>query len=138
MKIDIKSTHLEMTAAIEEYINEKIGSLDRFTQAFARNDTKGGFGHEAVEAFVEIARTSAHHKHGPVFRAEVNLRVRGKVLRAAKEDWDIRVAIDAVKEELKMELQKEKGIHESKFKRGARILKRIRSISPLAWFKKEK
>ena len=138
MKIDIKSTHLDLTGAIREYIEEKIGSLDKFTHVFARNDTVGGFGHEAVEAFVEIARTTKHHKQGPVFRAEVNLKIGGKVLGAAKEDWDVRIAIDAVREELKMELQKAKGIHESKFKRGARIFKRLSSISPLAWFKKEK
>lgn len=138
MKIDIKSTHLELTPAITDYIEEKIGSLDKFSQAFSKNDVQSGYGHEAVEARVEIARTTTHHKHGPVFKAEVNLKVGGKMLRAAKEDWDIRVAIDAVREELKIELQKEKGINESKFKRGARIIKRIRSVSPLAWFKKEK
>lgn len=138
MKIDIKSTHLELTPAINQYIEDKIGSLDKFSNAFSRNDVEGGYGHEAVEAHVEIARTTAHHKNGPVYKAEVNLKIRGKILRAVKEDWDIRVAIDAVKEELKSELQKEKGIQESKFKRGARLLKRVRSISPLAWFKKEK
>ncbi len=138
MKIDIKSTNLDLTDAIRVYIEDKIGSLDKFTHIFTRNDTLGGFGHEAVEAYVEIARTTKHHKQGPVFRAEVNLKIGGKILRATKEDWDIRVAIDAVREELKMELQKEKGIHEAKFKRGARIFKRLSSISPLAWFRKEK
>ncbi len=138
MKIDIKSTHLDLTPAIVEYINEKIGSLEKFTRAFTKNDTVEWSGHEAVEAFVEIARTSKHHKHGTVFKAEVNLKIGGKVLRAEKEDWDIRVAIDAVKEELKMELHKEKEMHESKFKKGARIFKRLTSISPLAWFRKEK
>ncbi len=93
--------------------------------------------HPAVEAFVEIARTTKHHRHGDVFRAEVNIKIGGKILRAQMQGGDIRVAIDGAREELKMELQKEKGISESKFKRGARILKRLRSISPLAWFKKE-
>ncbi|MBI3685479.1 HPF/RaiA family ribosome-associated protein [Candidatus Azambacteria bacterium] len=149
MKIDIKSTNLDLTSPIKEYVEEKIGSLDRFipkhdgnprTQRAEQSSYDGDseLRHETVEAFVEIARTTKHHRQGDVFRAEVNLKIGGKILRAQKQDWDIRVAIDGVKEELKMELQKEKGISESKFKRGARILKRLRSISPLAWFRKEK
>ena len=136
MKIDIKSTNLDLTPSITQFIEEKIGSLDHFVQKWADGET-GARSHAPVEAFVEIARTTKHHRHGDVFRAEVNLRIGGKMIRAEKEDWDIRVAIDAVREELKAELQKEKGILEAKFKRGARILKRLQAISPLAWFRKE-
>lgn len=137
MKIDIKSTHLDLTPAITEFIKEKIGSLDKFISYKEGGDGEA-FGHHAVEAFVEIARTTNHHRSGDVFRAEVNMRIGGRVVRAEKEDWDIRVAIDGAREELKMELQKEKGISDSKFKKGARILKQLRSISPLAWFRKER
>lgn len=137
MKIDIKSTQLEVTPSLAQFIEEKIGSLSRFIPA--QKDGGGEIrSHPTVEAFVEIARTTKHHRHGDVFRAEVNVRMGGKIFRAQKQDWDIRAAIDGVREELKMELQKEKGISESKFKHGARILKRLRSISPLAWFRKEK
>lgn len=137
MKIDIKSTQLEVTPALAQFIEEKIGSLDRFIPAQKDGGTEAR-SHQAVEAFVEIARTTKHHRQGDVFRAEVNLKIGGKVIRAQAQDWDIRVAIDAAREELKMELQKEKGISESKFKRGARMLKRLRSLSPLAWFRREK
>ncbi len=136
MKIDIKSTNLDLTPSIKEFVEEKIGSLDKFIRA----DGDGGDearSHESVEAFVEIARTTNHHRHGDVFKAEVNLKIGGRLLRAEKEDWDIRVAIDGAREELKVELQKKKGISDARFKHGARILKRLRSISPLAWFRKE-
>ncbi len=136
MKIDIKSTNLELTPSITQFIEEKIGSLDHFVpkQPAGGKETRS---HAPVEAFVEIARTTKHHRQGDVFRAEVNFRIGGNMIRAEREDWDIRAAIDAVREELKAELQKEKGILESKFKRGARILKRLQAISPLAWFRKE-
>ena len=93
--------------------------------------------HQLVEAFVEISRTTNHHRHGNVFKAEVNIKIGGHMVRAEKEDFDVRAAIDLVREELKAELQKEKGMYEAKFKKGARTMKRLLSISPLAWFKKE-
>jgi len=46
--------------------------------------------------------------------------------------------VDAVKEDLKIELEKFKGKRNTKYKQGARLVKRALSISPLAWFKKEK
>ena len=86
MKINIKSTHLDLTPALKEYIEEKIGSLAKFLK---RWDPEG-----VVEAYVEVARTTKHHHKGNVFRAETDLRVPGKVLRAEDEDparlraWD--------------------------------------------------
>lgn len=137
MKIDIKSTHLELTPAITEFINEKIGSLDKFVGGFGTRGEETPLRHQLVEAFVEISRTTNHHRHGDVFKAEVNIKIGGNVVRAEKEDMDVRAAIDLVREELKAELQKEKGMYEAKFKKGARTMKRLLSISPLAWFKKE-
>ncbi len=104
MKINIKSTHLDLTPALKEYIEEKIGSLAKFLK---RWDPEG-----VVEAYVEVARTTKHHHKGNVFRAETDLRVPGKVLRAEDEDWDIRAAIDRVKDKLKREAEKYKETHE--------------------------
>jgi len=137
MKIDIKATNLEITPALVEFIDEKIGSLNKFI----RGSNKGGDGEQGtylVEAFVEVARDTNHHKHGEVFRAEVNLKIGGRVLRAERREWDVRVAIDGVREELKIILEKEQGRLESKFKRGARSLKKLISISPLARFRRKR
>lgn len=137
MKIDIRGTNLELTPAITEFVHEKIGSLDKFIGVGWTRKEEASSRHQLVEAFVEISRTTNHHRHGDVFRAEVNIKIGGRMVRAEKEDMDVRAAIDLVREELKAELQKEKGMHEAKFKRGARTMKRLLSISPLAWFKKE-
>ena len=137
MKIDIKGTHLEVTPAIIEFINEKIGSLDKFVGWFADRQENAQARHQPVEAFVEISRTTSHHRQGDVFKAEVNIKIGGHMIRAEKESVDVRSAIDLVREELRMELQKEKGMKEARFKKGARTMKRLLSISPLAWFKKE-
>lgn len=138
MKIDIKTTNLALTDSISQFVEEKIGSLEKFIPEPLRGDVGADGRHLPIEAFVEIARTTNHHRQGEVYRAEVNLRIAGNVLRAEKEEWDIRVAVDAVKEELRMMLEKQKGLYDTKVKKGARTLKRLTSISPLAWFRKER
>ena len=128
---------MELTPAITQYIEEKIGSLDRYAENMEK-DGDPALGHEIVEAFVEIGRTTKHHRQGDIYKAEVNLKIGGQIIRTEKEDWDIRVAVDAVKEDLKIELEKFKGKRNTKYKQGARLVKRALSISPLAWFRKEK
>lgn len=100
MRIHIKSTNLDLTPALKEYIEQKIGSLAKFLK---RWNPKG-----VVEAYVEVGRTTQHHHKGNIFRAEADLRVPGKILRAEDEDWDIRVAIGRVKDKLKREAEKYK------------------------------
>lgn len=100
MKILIKATELELTPAIYDYIEEKIGSLSRFVGKFENKDI--------LKIKVEIARATRHHRHGNVFYAEANLRLPGKTLRAEHFDWDIRVAIDNVKDKLRQEIRRYK------------------------------
>jgi hypothetical protein len=50
----------------------------------------------------------------------------------------MRVAIDRVKDQLQIELKKYKNKQETEYRDGSRFLKGLMSISPLAWFKKEK
>ena len=102
MKIIIKATNLELTPAINEYIEEKIGSLDKFlSKKFEKNSE--------IKIEVEIARTTKHHKSGAVYYAEANIHLPGKILRAEHFDWDIRVAIDRIRDILQQEIKKYKG-----------------------------
>ena len=129
MKIRIKTTNIKLTPAIEEYVNNKIGGIDKML---------GGMNREAIKAKVEIGKTSQHHRKGDIFRAEVNLTVPGELLRTEAEEWDLRVAIDQVKNNLERKIKKYRGKQSAKYKRGARKAKKLLRISPLAWFKKEK
>ena len=126
-----------MTSALAQYIEEKIGSLDRFI-AVCQKHSCDHQDHPPVEAFLEVARTTRHHKQGDVFSVALHLRIKGQFIRAEKQGEDIYAAIDGVREEMKNELHKEKGIQESKLRRSGRILKRLYNLSPLAWFRKEK
>lgn len=100
MIINIKATKLDLTPAIKEYIEIKIGSLDKFLKKFEIKSE--------VEVSVEIARTTRHHHKGDIFYAEANLRIGKTLLRAEDTDWDIRVAVDKVKDRLGQEIKKYK------------------------------
>ncbi len=137
MKINIKGVNLELTPAINTYIEDRINGLEKFISGddLKQWDEKN---QAAVEADVEIARTTNHHRQGDVYRAEVNIKVPGRIIRAEAEEWDMRVAIDRVKDQLQIELKKYKNKQETEYRDGSRFLKGLMSISPLAWFKKEK
>lgn len=128
MRILIKGTNLELTENIRQYIDQKIGGLEKFTEKID----------SASVARVEIGITTKHHKNGPIYRAEVNLSIPGKhLLRAEAEAPDLYQAIDEVKLALEKEINKYKKSAVSKKHRAALIFKKIKSLSPLAWFKNE-
>ncbi|MBI4993441.1 ribosome-associated translation inhibitor RaiA [Candidatus Wolfebacteria bacterium] len=103
MKIIIKASQLDLTPAIYEYIETKIGSLDKFVKKF---ETKSD-----IKTEVGIARSTKHHRHGNVFFAEANIHLPKKILRAEHYDINIRIAIDNIKKKLHQEILKYKDAH---------------------------
>ncbi|PIR98690.1 MAG: ribosomal subunit interface protein [Candidatus Colwellbacteria bacterium CG10_big_fil_rev_8_21_14_0_10_41_28] len=104
MKIDIKSKDIELTEPLREYVDNKIGGLDKYLKRFDPS---------LVRADVEVSRLTKHHKTGDVFYAEVNLELPGGFLRATHKDKDIRMAIDKVRDVLQREIRKHKDKIES-------------------------
>ncbi len=98
MKIITKYTNFTSTPALAEYIEEKIGALEKFV---SRLSEKG-----VAEARVEVARTTNHHHKGDVYHVECNLQLPGRLLRAETEGSDVRVGIDEIKAILDMEIKK--------------------------------
>ena len=89
-------TNMELTEAIKDYVNEKIGGLDKFYD-------------NILEARVDVGITTKHHQKGNIFRAEVNLEVPQKhILRAAAEKEDLYMAINEVKNDLQRQIKKYK------------------------------
>jgi len=88
---------MELTPAITAFVEEKIGMLSKFL-----NEPRG----DLIEARVEVGKPSKHHKSGPVFYAEVNLKVGGKLIRANEENFDLYVAIDKVRDEVESQIKK--------------------------------
>lgn len=95
MNIIIHSKNTTLDSALDLFINEKIGSLKKWIVS------KG-----PVEARVEIGLPSKHHRSGPIFYAEVNLKIGGKLLRATSENLDMRTAIVEVKDDLQNQIKK--------------------------------
>jgi putative sigma-54 modulation protein len=109
MIISIKGTHLDLTPSIKEYVEEKIGGLEKFIAA--------------LEAKVELERDQHHHS-GLVFRAEVTMIVGGKIMRAEALSEDIYASVDLVIPKLKEQIAKFKDKKTALIRRGARAAKR--------------
>lgn len=116
MNIQIKGTNLELTAALKDYVNDKIGRLAHYSN-------------EILEARVEL-ETSTHHQKG-FFRCEVNLDLpHMQVLRAESTEPDLYAAIDMVIPKLKTELERHKGKKHGDDRQTKRNLKSIFAWRP--------
>ncbi|MBI1888575.1 MAG: ribosome-associated translation inhibitor RaiA [Candidatus Spechtbacteria bacterium] len=97
MKLTIKGTNIKLTDSIREYIDKKIGGLEKFARA------------PSTECWVEVERTTYHHQSGDIFRAEAQIRLPGaSSIRAEASEWDLHQAIDKVKDELQRQLKRYK------------------------------
>ena len=102
MKIDrIKATGIELTDAISAVVVKELAALDPMIVRFG----------PPASAQVEVGKTTQHHNKGPFFRAEINLQVPNRALRAESEHEDLYVAIRDAAQKLFMELAKEKDRH---------------------------
>jgi len=99
MKITIKKT-TDLTPSLSLYIENKLSPLAKFVKQF---DETG-----EAQIWLEISRTSQHHRKGDVFMAAADLRLPGKILRGEAKAENIRKAIDLVKQELQAEIAKYK------------------------------
>lgn len=137
MNIVIKGVNLKLTPSLHIYVNEKIGLLGKLLPDSV--EVVGSPFRENHEVKVELIRTTRHHRHGAIFRAEVNLILKGglKVFRATATSNDIRVAVDEAKNEIEQQFKKFKGKEYSRYLRGARVAKKFLKLSKLArWFRR--
>jgi putative sigma-54 modulation protein len=117
MNITIKGTNIELTPAIRDYVEKKVGNLEKFISKHGDN--------ALVE--VEVGKTTQHHQKGDIFRAEINLSLAGNAyqFRADAETTDLYAAIDLAHDEMEVELNRFKGKRESRYRRGAKTLKNL-------------
>jgi ribosomal subunit interface protein len=99
MNMDIKATHLTLTPAIRAFVEEKIGALAKKVARYG----------ESVSAEVEVGMTTKHHKKGPIFRAEVHVRLPGKLVYSESEDLNLYTAIVAAKRDAERQIASYKG-----------------------------
>lgn len=114
MRINIKTTNFSLTPAIQTYLEEKLNSLKKLLPS-----------DESISADVELGKTTRHHQKGDIFKAEINLVLPGRLIRVIAEKWDLRVAIDGVKDELQRKIKDNKEKNISLYKKGGRMLKKL-------------
>ena len=111
MNISIKGTNLDLTPAVKQYVDEKIGAMAKYIKG------------ESVECKVELER-DRKHQTGLVFRAEVMVHAGGKLMRAEARGEDMYSAIDLVVPKIKEQISKFKNKQTTMQRRGARAAKR--------------
>jgi len=100
MQIHLKKTNVKISAADEADINKKILGLLKYYNGI-------------IEAFCEVGRSTEHHQKGRVFRAELDLRVPGKVLRAEESAENVMTAFRHMMDVMIRELIKYKDTRSS-------------------------
>ncbi len=113
MSITFKSTLIELTPALTDYTEKRLGTIKKFTEG-------------EPQISVEIGKTTLHHRNGDVFRAEVNLTTAlGRQYRAVSEKSDLYEAIDDVRTEIIREIKAAKGKSQTLLRRGSLKIKSI-------------
>ena len=115
MKINIKATNLELTEAIREYAEKKVSSLEKYFQESA----------DDAVAYVEVAKTTMHHKQGDFFKAEVDINFHGQKYFAVCEKADLYASIDEAREQIERQLTAKKDKGDTMFRRGAKRKKKM-------------
>jgi ribosomal subunit interface protein len=113
MSTNIKVTNMELTGAINGYLDKRISGIEKFV--------KDG----EMVVFVELGKTTNHHKQGDIFRAEFNIEIAGNKFYAFSEKEDLYKAIDDAKREIVRQITSSKDKKQTLFKRGASSVKKM-------------
>lgn len=117
MQLSITGKNLEITDSLEEYVEKKIGRLDRY---LPNNILEG-----RVELAVESTRAA---KDSQV--AQVTLRTKKAILRAEESSADMFASIDAVFDKMQRQIDRFKGKRWSK--RGSEGIGEITTLEATA------
>lgn len=113
MNINIKATNIELTSAIEEYVNRKVESVEKFLN------------NKEATVYVEVGKTTNHHKNGDFYKTEIKLKVPHGDFFALAETDDLYSSIDMAREDIVRELTHTKDKKDALFRRGARSVKKM-------------
>ena len=115
LNVHIRANKMDMTEAIQNYINKKVGVFEKYL----------GKDQSPADLYVEIGKTTEHHKSGDVFRAEFNLNLSGRQFRSVAETENLYASIDKAQDEMIAELRNAKNKDTTMLRRGARRIKEM-------------
>ncbi|MFH1626619.1 MAG: ribosome-associated translation inhibitor RaiA [bacterium] len=116
MRHNIKAVDFIITPAIKNYIEKRISHLDKFINLNQK---------ELYMCYIEIGKTTNHHKKGDFFKAEFTIHIGKISLRAESQKEDLYSALDKVTEEMSEELKMFKNKKVSLIKKGGVRLKSL-------------
>lgn len=135
MQIDIKTKNISLNQPLRAFCERVVGDLEKKINTIEKEED----GMKAtVKGWMEIGKTTLHHNKGPFFRAECQIFLPGKKIRAEAEAIDLRVAITEVKDETQRQLKEYKEKIIAQRRRGQRKIKKSLSLSPKAKIKRPK
>lgn len=94
MHFDLKAKTITLTPGIRAAVDKAMAGLDAKVKRFGTS----------VIGEVEVGKVTRHHKKGDVFRAEIHVRLPGKLVYAEAEKSDLYVAINAAKKEAERQI----------------------------------
>ena len=112
--INIKATNIELTNAIDKYVNRRLSGIKKFVK-------KG----EELSAYIEVGKTTNHHRQGDFFKAEFNIEISGSKFYTVSEKEDLYSAIDDAENEVVRQIAETKDRKQTLYKRGAMSVKKM-------------
>ena len=97
MQVNIQATKLNLTADQKKYIVDKMNMLEKYLGDI-----------DVINCDFEIELVKPHQQTGDIYRAEVNLKVPGELLRVEKTEADMVKAIDKVKDHMHRSIKRYK------------------------------
>ncbi len=91
MTTTITAKQIELTPAIRQYAEEKMGTLLKYLDSIRHID-------------VELGRDTNRHQKGDVYVCKANVQIGSKVMQVEREEDDLYKAIDKVRDHLRVEL----------------------------------
>ena len=104
---------MNLSPDIKEYIEKRIAHIEKFLK------------HKDTVVNVEVEKTTNHHKHGDVYKAEIIIGTGNSKFFATAQTEDLYNAIDEVKDEIVRKLTTTKDRERTLFKRGALSIKKM-------------
>jgi putative sigma-54 modulation protein len=105
MQVTIRGRNVEVTPRLQEYVEKKVGKLDRYLPAIDEAH---------MELSVEKTRSAQDRQV-----AQLTVRSKGSILRAEERNHDLFTAIDAVMDKMYRQIGRYKGKHKDRSRPGA-------------------
>jgi putative sigma-54 modulation protein len=108
VEVSIFARNLEVTPRLSEYVEQKVGKLDRYLPWI--DDVR-------IDLTVENTRSAAHRQV-----AQLTVRVRGTILRAEERTQDMFASIDAVLDKMYRQIARYKGKRQDRWQAATGVL----------------